>query len=253
MIFAADSLAGRIVLVTGASSGLGRQTAIAASRCGARIVLVGRNVERLQAAERELEGAGHRVVAADVAAMDDADVLVKRVVAEEGPIHGIFHSAGESVLAPVRTTKQAQFDAVFAAGVSGAFGLARGASRKGAMHDGGSIVFMSSVSATRGRRGMAAYSAAKAAIGGLVRTLAIELAPRRIRVNAIAAGAVVTAMHTGFAESVSDEMVKNYEDLHLLGFGAPDDVANAGLFLLTDASRWITGVNMPVDGGYTAK
>ena len=253
MIFANDSLAGRTVVVTGASSGLGRQAAIAASHCGARIVLAGRNVERLDAVLHELNGEGHRTVSADLASMDAADALIKEIVADDGPIGGIFHSAGESALAPVRTTKQAQFDAVFGAGVAGAFGLARAASRKGAMHDGGSIVFMSSVSASRGRRGMAAYSAAKAAIGGLVRTLAIELAPRRIRVNAIAAGAVVTAMHTDFAESVSDDMVKNYEELHLLGFGKPEDVANAVLFLLSDASRWITGVNLPVDGGYTAK
>lgn len=253
MSFAADSLAGRRLVITGASSGLGRETALAASRCGAQIVLVGRNHERLDAARQQLDGDHHEAIAADVATIDAADALIKRVVAEHGAIHGIFHSAGESALAPVRTTKQAQFDAVFGAGVAGAFGLARAASRKGAMHDGGSIVFMSSVSATRGRRGMAAYSAAKAAIGGLVRTLAIELAPRRIRVNAIAAGAVVTAMHDEFAESVSDDMVRNYEELHLLGFGRPADIANAGLFLLSDASRWITGVNMPVDGGYTAK
>jgi NAD(P)-dependent dehydrogenase (short-subunit alcohol dehydrogenase family) len=253
VIFSPDCLAGRLILVTGASSGLGRETAIQLSRVGARVALTGRNQERLEQTRAELQGDGHLAITADLSSDEPADALVKQVVSEGGPLHGIFYSAGESVLAPVRTTKKQHLDAVFGSGVFGAFGVARACSRKGAMVDGGSLVFMSSVSATRGRRGMAAYSAAKAAIGGLVRTLANELAPRAIRVNAIAAGAIVTAMHEEFAETVSDEMVTNYQDLHLLGFGRPDDVANAAIFLLSDGSRWITGTNLPIDGGYTAK
>jgi NAD(P)-dependent dehydrogenase (short-subunit alcohol dehydrogenase family) len=253
MIFASDCLAGRRILVTGASSGLGRATAVELSRAGATIVLAGRNEARLAAAAAELSGSGHQTVSADLSTADAADAMVKDAVAAGGPLHGLFYSAGESVLAPVRTTKAAQLEQVFGAGLFGAFGAARALSRKGAMVDGGSLAFMSSVSATRGRRGMAAYSATKAAIGGLVRTLAIELAPRAIRVNAIAAGAVVTAMHDEFAETVSEEMVANYKDLHLLGFGRPEDIGHAAVFLMSEASRWITGQNLPVDGGYTAK
>ncbi|MEG8058644.1 SDR family oxidoreductase [Sphingomonas sp. 22L2VL55-3] len=131
--------------------------------------------------------------------------------------------------------------------------LARAISRKGVMSDGGSAVFMSSVSALRGRRGMVAYSSAKAATSGLVRALAIELAERGIRVNSIAAGAIETEMHHDFASSVSEEMVKNYRSLHPLGFGKSEDVAQAVLFLLSDAARWITGIDLSVDGGYAAK
>lgn len=253
MIFSNDCLCGRVILVTGGSSGLGKETAIQAARCGAKLILIGRNEARLHETRLLLEGSGHAIVSGDLSHDDDADQIVKSVVAAHGPLSGVFYSAGESVLAPIRTTKHQHLEAVFGSGVYGAFGVARAASRKGMMTDGGSLVFMSSVSAERGRRGMAAYSAAKAAIGGLVRTLAIELAPRGIRANAIAAGAVVTAMHSEFASTVSDEMVNNYQDLHLLGFGRPEDVAYSAIFLLSDASRWVTGTNMAVDGGYTAK
>lgn len=253
MIFASDCLAGRRILVTGGSSGLGRETAVQLSRCGASVLLAGRNEERLQQTRELMSGDGHALIAADLSDIDAADDMVKRAVSAGGALHGIFYSAGESVLAPVRTTKAQHIETVFGAGLFGAFGVARAASRKGALADGGSLVFMSSVSASRGRRGMAAYSAAKAAIGGLVRTLAIELAPRSVRVNAIAAGAVITAMHTDFAETVSDDMVSNYQDLHLLGFGQPEDIGYCAAFLMSDASRWITGQNLPVDGGYTAK
>lgn len=253
MIFAPDCLADRRILVAGASSGLGRQVAIQMAECGAEVVLAGRNEARLAETLSAMAGTNHRIVLADLSSVDAADALVKTTVAAVGPLHGVFYSAGESALAPVRTTKAQHLEQVFGAGLFGAFGVARAASRKGALCDGGSLVFMSSVSATRGRRGMAAYSAAKAGIGGLIRALAIELAPRSIRANAIAAGAVVTAMHDAFAGTVSAEMVGNYRDLHLLGFGRPEDIGHCAVFLMSDASRWITGQSLAVDGGYTAK
>ncbi len=121
------------------------------------------------------------------------------------------------------------------------------------MRDGGSVVFMSSVVALRGRRGMVAYSSAKAATSGAVRGLAIELADRGIRVNAIAAGAIETGIHDDVVARLGEEMVASYKALHPLGFGHLDDIANAALFLLSDAARWITGIDLSVDGGYAAK
>jgi NAD(P)-dependent dehydrogenase (short-subunit alcohol dehydrogenase family) len=100
---------------------------------------------------------------------------------------------------------------------------------------------------------MVAYSAAKAAVDGMVRALAAELAGRRIRVNSIISGAVATAMHNDFVETVNATLVDNYRNLHLLGFGEPSDIADAATFLLSDASTWITGTSLVVDGGYTAK
>lgn len=253
MIFARDSFAERHVLVTGASSGLGRQAAIQLSQCGARLALIGRNEERLSGTLAALEGEGHTTCSLD---MSDAEIsadAIQAIARERGSFHGIFHSAGTALILPARITKNRHLDDVFAAGVRGAFGIARAASKKGVMFDGGSVVFMSSVSAIRGRPGMTAYSAAKAAVDGMVRVLAGEVADRRIRINSIIAGAVATTMHTDFVDSMNDEVVRNYEALHMLGFGKPEDVGNAALFLLSDASRWITGTNMIVDGGYTAK
>lgn len=236
--------------MAGASSGLGRATALRLAELGAELVLLGRNEERLQ--EVAALTGGQRWRSVDLAGDEAADATVCEIAAE-APIDGLFHSAGTSLVAPMRLTKQAQLRDLFGAAVFGALGVARAVSRKNVIRDGGSVVFMSSVSALRGRRGMAGYSAAKAATSGLVRALAVELAERQVRVNSIAAGAIETEMHQDFVGTVSPGMVHNYHSLHPLGFGRPDDVANAAAFLLSDASRWITGVDLSVDGGYAAK
>ena len=254
MTFASNSFEGRRIVVSGASSGLGRASALELAKAGASLSLIGRNEERLaEVAERVRErGAQANWHATDLSDDESADKVL-REIAKDGSVHGLFHSAGTSLVAPMRMTRRSQIDDLFGAAVYGALGLAKAASRRGVMEDGGSIVFMSSVSALRGRKGMVAYSTAKAATSGLVRALAVELADRRIRVNSIAAGAIETEMHDAFVKTVSEEMIANYRDLHPLGFGKPDDVANAVMFLLSDAARWITGVDLSVDGGYTAK
>ncbi len=244
------TFAGRKIVIAGASSGLGRAAALGLADAGAELVLLGRNEERLRDVAQRT--GGHRWMPVDLTSDDAADEAI-RAIAADGPIHGIFHSAGTSLVAPMRLTKTGQIRELFGAAVFGALGVARAISRKNVMHDHGSAVFMSSVSALRGRRGMVAYSASKAATSGMVRSLAVELADRHIRVNAITAGAIETEMHHDFANSVSEEMVRNYRNLHPLGFGTADDVANAVMFLLSDASRWITGIDLPVDGGYAAK
>jgi NAD(P)-dependent dehydrogenase (short-subunit alcohol dehydrogenase family) len=141
---------------------------------------------------------------------------------------------------------------VFGAGLRGAFGLVRALLKKSAMHDGGSMIFMSSFSSVRGKQGMSAYCAAKAGLDGMVRALALEVASRRIRVNSIVAGAVETEMHQSIVADINEEAVEDYRSRHPLGFGQPEDVANAAIFLLSDASRWITGSAMAVDGGAAA-
>jgi NAD(P)-dependent dehydrogenase (short-subunit alcohol dehydrogenase family) len=251
--FAPDSFLNKKLVITGASSGLGRATAGLLATLGASLVLIGRNREKLDDVALGLPGDAHIVRPVDLSDDGAADEVVKSIAAEFGPIDGFFHSAGNSLVLPIRMTKRAHIDDLFGASVFGSLGIARGLARKGAMKDGGSIVFMTSVSALRGRKGMVAYSAAKSATSGLLRALAVELAERGIRVNGIAAGAVATKMHDSFVKSVNEEMVKNYENLHPLGFGIPSDVANAAAFLLSDASRWITGVDLSVDGGYAAK
>jgi NAD(P)-dependent dehydrogenase (short-subunit alcohol dehydrogenase family) len=153
----------------------------------------------------------------------------------------------------MKMTKGAQTAQIFGSSIFAGLGIARAASRKGVLNDGASLLFMSSVAGARGTAGMVAYSAAKAAVDGMVRSLACELAARNIRVNSIAAGAIKTEMHERLSRSLNAEGIAEYEGRHLLGFGTSEDVANAALFLMSDASRWITGTSMAVDGGYAAR
>jgi NAD(P)-dependent dehydrogenase (short-subunit alcohol dehydrogenase family) len=251
-MFTQDALAGQTIFVTGASSGIGRRTAQLLARSGARLILSGRDVGRLDESMGMLSGTGHATVSSHLENADDVADLIKSLAAEHGELNGIFHSAGTELVRPMRMTKKPQIDTVFAS-VQAAMGIARATSLKNVLSDGGSLVFMSSVAGQRGTAGMVAYSAAKAAIDGMVRSLACELAPRRIRVNSIAAGAIATEMHDRLSLSLSEEGLAVYEERHLLGFGRPEDVANAALFLLSGASSWITGTTMLVDGGFAAR
>jgi NAD(P)-dependent dehydrogenase (short-subunit alcohol dehydrogenase family) len=150
-------------------------------------------------------------------------------------------------------TKQAQLNDVFGSSLFAAFGIARSASQKNTIIDGGTLVFMSSVVSSTGQQGMTAYSAAKAGIDALVRSLACEMASRNIRVNSIISGAVKTAMHDRLTETSSGNTMTNYEKSHLLGFGETEYISNAALFLLSSASHWVTGTNLVVDGGYMVR
>jgi NAD(P)-dependent dehydrogenase (short-subunit alcohol dehydrogenase family) len=252
MIFAGDAMAGRRVLITGATSGLGLATAALIARCGGRVIAVGRDEARLAAAVGGLHGDGHASRICDVSDADATAALVGEVAAEPGGLHGVFHAAGAGLILPIRMTKSAHLQTVLGAAVGGAFGIARAAGRSGVMAPGSSMVFMSSVAAQRGRQGMAAYAAAKAAIEGAVRALAVELAAKAIRVNALAAGGVHTPMNARAVSSLSEDAADAYVGAHPLGLGEPDDVAGACLFLLSPAAKWITGTVMVVDGGYSA-
>lgn len=250
MTFSSDALAGKSILITGGSSGLGRAVAEAVARCGARVVIVGRDQGRLDATLDALVGSGHRLAVGELDNLEGAAALVSRAAIENGGLDGIFHAAGSELLLPARLTKTKHVEAVMGAAVLGGLGIAKAAGGSGVMNPGASVVMMSSAAARRGRPGMVVYSAAKASIEGLVRSLACELAPRSIRVNAIAAGGVRTAMHERLTRSLPETAVAAYEAAHPLGFGNPGDVANAALFLFSDASRWMTAATLDIDGGY---
>lgn len=252
-LFKADALQGMIYLVTGASSGIGRSTAILLAECGARVVLNGRDEVRLNETLSALRGSGHIVVPAALDGADQASDLVKQIIENSGSLNGMFHSAGIEMIRPVRLTKQAHLSEILGSSLFAAFGIARALSGKNAMVDGGSLVFMSSVAGSTGQVGMTAYSAAKSAVDGMVRSLACELAGRKIRVNSIAAGAVNSAMHDRLTKGSGEDATKAYADSHLLGIGTPEDVAQAVLYLLSPSSSWVTGTTMFVDGGYTVR
>lgn len=252
-MFDRHCLEGRTVLVTGASSGLGRATAAALAECGARVILTGRDAGKLEESRTPLVGTGHVSVASDFGDADGVADLIKSIAAEHGQFDGIFHSAGTYMAMPARMTKQRHIDNMFTASVWGAFGVARAAAQKNVMRDGGSMVFMSSVAAERGHVGTTAYAGAKATILGMIPVLAIEMAPRRVRANAIIAATIETEMHFNTIANLPNELVQDGLSRHLLGFGSPRDIANAVIYLMSDAGRWITGTALTVDGGYMAK
>jgi len=242
----AFDLKGKTVLVTGASSGLGRQTAITASEYGARVVVTGRNTARLDETYQSLNGEGHLKMLADLTVQEDIDRLVSGLPM----LDGLVHSTGISELAPARfitgelisRTFRISFDAsvLLTAAILGKKKLTKGNS---------SIVFISSISTRYPFVGGALYISAKAALEAYARVLALELAPRGTRVNCIAPAFVRTPMLEETAENFSREAVDKIEQRQLMGLGDPVDVANTIVFYLADASRWVSATNLILGGG----
>ncbi len=242
-------LTGQTVLVTGASSGIGRETAVLLSALGARVVAAARSSERLEQTLSLLEGSGHAAESVDLTDLDALPAWVKSVTGRVGPLSGVVHSAGVSDVRPVRTVDAGHMRSMLDLNLGAGLMLARGFRQKGCHAERGSLVLISSVAGMQGESGMTVYSASKAALFGLARSLALELVKDGIRVNCVSPGLVATEMASRHEMYGGSDQVAN---AHPLGIGHPRDVANAVGFLLSDASRWITGSNMVVDGGYTA-
>jgi NAD(P)-dependent dehydrogenase (short-subunit alcohol dehydrogenase family) len=245
-------LTGRTILVTGASSGIGRETAQLASRLGGCVVLSGRHPDRLAGVRNDLAGSGHLVAPLDLMADTDVGAWMQSVVAEVGPLDGLVHSAGVHKVRPLRVMAPDLMPDMFRVNVFAAAELTRAFRRPSIRRGGGSVVFLSSVLGSVGQAGLAAYSASKGALTTLCRSLALELAREHIRVNCVAPGMVATEMTDALAEQVVPGEMERFAALHPLGLGQPADVANAICFLLADTGRWITGSVLAVDGGYTA-
>jgi NAD(P)-dependent dehydrogenase (short-subunit alcohol dehydrogenase family) len=246
------NLAGRTILVTGASSGIGRSIAQVLSSLGARIVASGRDCDRLASTVSSLCGDGHKAAPFDLSDAAAVPPWVRGIAADNGPLHGIVHSAGAQMTASVRFTDLAQAEGLFRTNVLSAIALARGFCQKGCSAAGGGIVFISSVMGLVGKPGLGVYSATKAALSGLARSLAVELAPA-VRVNCIAPAFVEGEMLARLREELPAQHFDAIAAAHPLGFGTPADVANATAFLLADTGRWITGSTLVVDGGYSAQ
>ncbi|HEY2014896.1 MAG TPA: SDR family oxidoreductase [Bryobacteraceae bacterium] len=246
-------LSGRTIVVTGASSGIGRDTARLIGELGGRVILVGRNQERLTETLGLLAGEGHRAETFDLSLADEIPAWLKGLSESVGPLHGLVHSAGLHKLTPLRVLNSRTVEELGRVNVGAAIGLAKGFSRKGVCAPASSIVFLSSVAGMTGQAGLAAYSASKGAVIALTRTLAIELAKENIRVNCVAPGVVTTEMGQGLLRMLTAEQRADLEAKHPLGFGNARDVANAVAFLLAGTGRWITGTVLVVDGGYTAQ
>jgi NAD(P)-dependent dehydrogenase (short-subunit alcohol dehydrogenase family) len=245
-------LSGRRIIVTGASSGIGRETAIVLSRLGARVIIAARNRDRLQQTYVQLEGEGHRVEVIDLAKLDAIPSWLKSLAGEEGQFDGLVHSAGEQLTIPTRFLKRSQLDDIMRINFAAALELAKGFRQKGVCQSPSAIIFLSSVMGLVGQAGLSAYAASKGALVALARALAVEFAREGIRVNCVAPGLVRTEMAERIRKSLTAEQFNAIEQRHLLGLGQPSDIAHTVAFLLADTGRWITGSNFVVDGGYTA-
>jgi NAD(P)-dependent dehydrogenase (short-subunit alcohol dehydrogenase family) len=242
----AFDLKGKTVLVTGASSGLGKQTAITSSEYGATVIITGRHEGRLEETYRLLHGEGHLKFLADLTIQADID----RLVAALPMLDGLVHSTGISELSPAQFITEETISRTFRISFEASVLLTAGILRKKKLAKGNSsIVFISSISTRYPFVGGAMYISAKAALEAYARVLALELAPRGTRVNCIAPAFVRTPMLTETAENFSQEAVDKIEQRQLMGLGDPVDVANTIVFYLADASKWVSATNLILGGG----
>lgn len=249
-------LTGKVVLISGASSGIGRKCAIECSKFGANVILSGRNENRLNETLNQMccdAGNNHIVMACDLTDYEKVGELVAQAVKDIGRIDGILHCAGISTTLPLRAVSVGKLNEYFSANVYSAYNLTREACKVGNFsRNGGSIVFFSSVMAHVGEVGKSIYAMTKGALSAGVKSLACELAKKNIHVNSISPGVVVTPINQNLPHIADPERRQKLEAKHLLGLGQTEDIANACIFLLSDASRWITGTDLCVDGGYSA-
>ncbi len=243
----------KVVLVTGASSGIGKQTAIFFSQQGAQVIISGRNEERLTDTLKQLEGHNNLAITANLDSPDEIEELIKAAVNKYGPLDGVVHCAGIQKTLPLKVLKEMHFDEVFNANVKSAQFLAKSFNKKGRFNpNSSSLIFLSSVAAISGEPAISTYAASKAALQGLCKSIALELAGLKIRVNCIAPGVVKSEMSQGLFEKLTEEQCAIINNKHPLGLGTTEDVANAAAFLVSDMARWITGTTLYVDGGYSA-
>ncbi|HEY1478933.1 MAG TPA: SDR family oxidoreductase [Gaiellales bacterium] len=246
-------LAGKVVIVTGASSGIGASTARELGKAGASLLLVGRHEERLAAVAAEVDAAGGRSATAIVELEDVAAAagLAARAVEAFGSLHGMVHTASLFDPRPLDDTSPECLERQWRTNVAAPLASVRAAVPL--MPDGGSIVLIGSTVASVGFPGCSAYTATKGAIAALSRALAIELAPQSIRVNLVVPGYVRTPMlqpHLDANEGYEDWIVGRTPSGRI---GGPEELAPSILFLLSDLSTYVDGASLVVDGGWTAQ
>jgi len=245
---------GKTVVVSGASSGIGRAIAIQLARQGAGLVLIGRNRDRLEDTAQRTVARVCRIVQLDLTDVTAIMPAVKEAASTLGRLYGLCHAAGTVDTLPLSAAGPEKLQAMMQVNYVAGVELARSVTRRDLLREeGGSVLFISSIYGLIGKPGQIAYSGSKGAVTAAARSMAIELARRNVRVNVLSPGMVRTEMTERALAGLSSQQVQALKDTHPLGFGSPDDVAHAATFLLSPESTWITGAHLVVDGGCSAQ
>lgn len=240
------SLDGKTILVTGASSGIGRATAIECSKLGATVIITGRNEERLKETLSSLEGNAHQYIVTDITNADEVNAMVDAIP----QLDGLVNNAGIQKYLPTPFINEEDLLKILSTNTIAPILLTRILVKKKKMKKGSSIVFTSSLAGNyKCSPGNAMYSTSKGALSGFMRNAAIDLASKGIRCNAVCPGMIVTPIMTENSNLTAEQWEKNKEMYPLKRFGTPEDVAYAIIYLLSDASSWVTGSSMVIDGG----
>ncbi len=243
------SLEGKTILIVGGSRGIGRATAIQCASLGGVIVDIARNPKTLRSAIDEMEGEGHRFIPVDITDVDS----VKAILPEIPIVDGVVLCAGIGAMKPFLFCTREDYDRVFNLNFFATVEFLRLLLKKKKLNKGASVVFVSSIGGVYNfSEGNSIYGATKAALNSTMKFCAIEFAPKRIRVNCVNPGMVKTEFNN--PDILTEEQLnKDIENYPLKRFGEPEDVANAIIYLLSDASSWVTGTSIIVDGGLTIK
>lgn len=247
-------LTGKKIVVTGASQGIGKDTAIMLSKLGAQLVLIARNEKNLKLTLAKLQGTGHKYYLLDINDLDKIETCVKNIINDIGPVDGLVYAAGIGLSRPIQLFKTNVVSDVMNVNFNGFLEFIRCLTKKKNFNDGMRIVGISSIAAFSGDKAHTVYSASKAAMNGAVRCLAKELADKNICINTVAPAMICTEMYEQYLLQYGSDSNSNSKLLErqYLGIGKTDDVAAAIAFLMSSAARFITGICLPVDGGYTS-
>lgn len=251
-MFKLVDLSNKHIVITGASSGIGREVALLVNKLGAKVSLIGRKKDLLESLIQDLQGGENQFYEFDVTNFNDIDNLVSRIVATNGLIDGFVHSAGIEMTRPLKMLKIEHYREVFDINTISALEITKSITKNTNISTNASIIYISSIVGILGQPGKTAYSASKGALIAAAKCLALELAPKGIRVNTILPALVETEMSSKILASLSEEGKNNVLKMHPLGFGMPIDIANSAAFLLSSAAKWITGSEFLIDGGYSA-
>lgn len=249
------SLEDKVIVISGAASGIARQCAISCSKMGAKLILLDLNEDGLKETMGMVERPkDHYFASVNLTEYVRVGEIIREAVIKVGRINGLLNCAGISTTNLFKLTKPEELDKFFHVNVYTGYFLAQECTKMGNLSkEGGSIVFFSSVAGSFGEVGKSTYGMTKAALLNLAKHLACEMARKKVRVNSISPGVICTPINMNLPHMKDPEKRAALEAQHLLGLGETSDIANACIYLLSDASRWVTGTNLFVDGGFSVR